>query len=298
MSENHGENSDQMRRFMFEEFAVRGAMVKLDETWREVASRHAYGPSTRTILAEALAASALFISHLKMQGRISLQLASKGPISQLYAECDSEGRLRALARCPDNAPGHFRFDALADGGQMVITLEPDQGRNRYQGIVSLQAKVLAKALEDYFQQSEQLETRIWLFADDQSVAGLMLQRMPSDRADEDSDGWNRVTQIADTLTPNELLHLSAQEVLHRLYHEEKVRLFEPKSLAFHCRCSRERMVDVLRMLGADEARAALNENGELISTCEFCNQEYRFDKIDIEQLFLADGETGHSGQTH
>lgn len=290
MSDSHSKSADGTRRFLFDSFPVRGALVQLQDTWQQVASRHDYSPSARSILAEAMAASAMFISHLKLDGRVSLQIASSGPISQLYAECDSRGRMRGLARSPEDAPTHFRFADLSQGGRMVITIEPEKGRNRYQGIVSLEAKVMAKALEDYFRQSEQLETRIWLFAGEHSVAGLMLQKMPAtaDR-DTDEDAWNRVIQLTDTLTPEELLELPAEQVLHRLYHEETVRVFDPQPLTFHCRCSRERMVDVLRMIGREEARAALNEEGQLVSTCEFCNQVYRFDAVDIEQVFVESG---------
>jgi len=191
--------------------------------------------------------------------------------------------MRALAQWHgdvDRAP----LAEMIGVGKFAITIDPDNSRERYQGIVDLHGGTVARALEHYFAQSEQLETRLWLAADREQAAGMLLQKMPDSQM-EDVDAWDRAVHLGSTLTRFELLSLPVRDVLRRLYHEEDIRLFSRQPVSFRCTCSRERVEAVLRMLGQDEVESILNERGNVDVNCEFCGAHYEFDVVDAAQLF-------------
>jgi molecular chaperone Hsp33 len=278
---------DSLTKFLFEALPVRGEVVHLDATWTAALERVAYPPEVRDLLGQAFAATALLASTLKFDGALTLQVTGDGPVHLLVVQCDSERHLRGLARWTGATAG-LGFGALigadAGGGRMVITVEQASGE-RYQGIVELAGGSLAAALEGYFERSEQLPTRLWLAADAAAAAGFLLQVMPAREAD--AHAWEHATVLADTLTPAELLGLEPSQLLHRLYHEEDVRLLEPQPVVFRCSCSRERIVEMLRGLGQDETMSIVAEHGEVEVHCEFCGRGYRFDPVDARALFAA-----------
>jgi molecular chaperone Hsp33 len=275
---------DSLRSFLFEHLAIRGEIVHLDATWQEALGRHEYPQPLRNLLGEMMAAAALLTGTLKFDGVLSMQLQGSGPVTLGVVECTSERRLRGLIRWEGDLVGSGLAD-LVGKGHMVITLEQRATGERYQGIVDISGDSLAQALEHYLHTSEQLETRLWLAANANSAAGMLLQCMPSTEHVADEDAWPRLTQLADTIQDEELLELDAEAIIHRLFHEETVRLFDVEPVGFHCSCSRERVQNTLRMLGHDEMRSVLAEQGEVSVHCEFCNQHYRFDAVDIEVLF-------------
>jgi molecular chaperone Hsp33 len=281
---------DTLRRFVFENAPVRGEIVRLNATWRAVLERHAYPRVVRNLLGEYLAASALLSGTIKYDGSLTLQIQGSGPITLMLAECTSGRTLRGLAHWH----GDVRTGSLSEltgAGQLAITIDPGPGMDRYQGIVELHGESIAEALGGYLERSEQLETRLWLSADNEIATGLLLQKLPDGQrghAGEDEDLWNRAVQLASTVTPEELLDLAPRQLIHRLFHEEDVRLFEPEPVSFRCGCSRERVRTMLRALGAEEVRDIIREQGTVSVTCEFCNQRYEFDAVDTEQLFAAD----------
>ncbi len=282
------DDNDFLQRFLLERAQVRGVLVRLEQTWRQVRDRADYPAPVRTLLARTLAASALLTGNIKFEGSLSIQLKSRGPLTMLFAECSHDGRLRGLARWVDEPATDFR---LTDGIEPVlaITIENATSGQRYQGLVPVEDSELTLLFERYFERSEQLPTRIVLAADDTRCAGLMLQRLPADAGGEmDSDAWNRVGILLDTLKPAELLALPVEQLLLRLFHDESARVYPPGPLAFGCRCSRERVTGMLRSLGRTEAEAALRDDGAAEVTCEFCNTRYRFDRIDLEQIFRSD----------
>ena len=199
----------------------------------------------------------------------------------LVVQCDSARHLRGLARWSGAVAGLDFTQLVSDGGRMVITVEQVSGE-RYQGIVELEGATLAAALEGYFDRSEQLPTRLWLAADGTRAAGFMLQVVPASTPDPDS--WQHATVLADTLTAEELRTLEPRQLLHRLYHEDDLRLLETSPVAFRCSCSRERIVEMLRALGADEVHSILAEHGKVEVSCEFCGRDYTFDAVDVDQL--------------
>jgi len=273
-----------LQRFHFQGSPVRGEVCRLGEAYREVLSRHDYPEPVRALLGEAMAAVALMVGTLKLRGSLIMQIQGDGPVSLLVAEANERGELRAIARYDDNIPADGGWTALTGRGQLVLTIDPDEGE-RYQGIVPLEGASLAAALGHYFAQSEQLPTAFFLFADGHAAGGLMLQVLPGHDQGEDDDIWPRVCNLAGTLKAGEMLALDMEDVLYRLFHEEQVELFEASGLSFRCSCSRERSENALRSIDMDELREIAREQGGFIEVdCQFCHRRYRFDSVDIEQL--------------
>ncbi|MDE2090649.1 MAG: Hsp33 family molecular chaperone HslO [Gammaproteobacteria bacterium] len=272
--------NDSLRRFIFEKLPVQGRHVHLDASWRAVLERQEYPSPVRALLGEAMAAMTLLSATLKFDGVITLQLRGNGPVHLLVVQCTSRLSLRGLARWHGELPDS-NFQQLLGDGRLAITIEPANGE-RYQGIVPLEGETLAACLECYFQRSEQLPTRLWLTADKESAAGMLLQVIPE--RERNLDAWQHVTVLAETITSKELETLPAQELLQRLYHEEDVMLFEATPVAFRCQCSRERIETTLRSLGADEMHSILREQGKVHVDCEFCGRRYEFDEVDIAAL--------------
>ena len=283
---------DTLQRFMFENAPVRGELVHLESSWRAVLDRHDYPDVLRNLMGELSAAAVLLAATLKLQGSLVLQIQGKGPIKLLVVECSSASdlQLRATAKWSgDLVQGGV--DELIGDGLFVITLDPKDGKQVYQGIVELEGGSVAEMLENYMARSEQLETRLWLAADDHCAAGMLLQKLPdqadqSGRHEQDEDTWQRATLLADTLKPEELLNEPAQTLIHRLYHEDDMRVFDPQPVIFHCSCSRHSVSQMLKILGREEVHAILDERGAIEVFCEFCNQRYEFDKIDAELMFV------------
>jgi molecular chaperone Hsp33 len=276
-------DTDALQRFLFEGTQVRGELVHLDASWRAVLSRHPYPETVRGPLGEALAATVLLTGTLKFDGALILQVQGEGPLRTLVAQATHGRTIRGLARWEGAVPAGA-IKAVFGTGRLVLTLEPEGGE-RYQGIVPLFGANLAEALETYFRTSEQLGTRLWLAAGPQRAAGLLLQRLPGYQGGEDD--WTRIATLADTLTGEELTGLPTETLLHRLFHEEDLRLFEPEPVAFRCTCSRGRIEETLRALGEEELEATLAQEGQVEVSCEFCNRIYRWDLVDARQIFTA-----------
>lgn len=285
---------DSLHRFLIENTHVRGERVHLDETWQQLLDCAEYPTVVKKILGEALAATLLLSATLKYNGTLSLQINGTGAINLLLIQASSAGTVRGLAQWKRLPEGDSLADLFADG-HLVITIEPNDGGERYQGVVALQEDSLADALAVYFEQSEQLKTRLWLAADDQSSAGLLLQRLPSDDADE--EGWNRTTSLAETLTADELLTVDTETLLYRLFHEEQLRLFDADTIRFQCTCSQEKIEAMMQSLGQQEAENILQEQGEIAIDCEFCNQHYVLDRVDIKRIF-SENSINISGTVH
>ena len=287
---------DTLLRFLFEHAPIRGELVHLDLSWQTILERHDYPPLLIDFLGELAAASVLLAATLKLQGALVLQMQGNGPLKLLVVECSGELRIRATAKWEGELQ-HGDLVQLLGDGRFVITLDPKDGKQTYQGIVPLEGGNVAEMLQNYMMRSEQLETRLWLAADGQHAAGMLLQKLP-EHLEPDPDAWPRATRLADTLKREELLELPAQQVIHRLYHEEDMRLFEPSPVTFHCTCSRHSVGNMLKMLGRAEVDSILEEQGHIDIHCEFCNQRYEFDSVDAAQLFAdaipaAGSETRH-----
>jgi molecular chaperone Hsp33 len=304
---------DCMHRFVFEHYPIRGHLVHLDAAWRALIEHREYPEGIRNLLGEAVAASLLLAATIKFEGVLSLQLQGNGFVHLMLAQCTSGLSVRGLARyqedaerLPDAASDPAaRVGDLIGAGNLTVTLETDDGAQRYQGIVPISGERLAESLQGYFENSEQLPTRLWLYADAQGASGMLLQRLPGEggsgsqvEAAEVDDAWRRVQLIGDTLTHEELRTLTDLEILRRLFNEDDLRLFEPSPVYFRCRCSRERVAGMLQGLGEAETRAVLAERGEVEVRCDFCNRAYVFDAVDVARLFNAGASSDGGGRVH
>jgi len=336
--------TDELKKFVFDAAPVRGELVRLEDTWQEVLRRRHYPAPVSTLLGEMMAAAALLSANLKFNGALIMQLHGDGPVRMLVVECNSDLSMRATAKIAEgaeiaddatlasmvNAHGHGRF---------AITLDPQDklpGQQPYQGIVPLSDEngplsSMSEVLEHYMRSSEQLDTRLWLAADDKVASGMLLQRLPSyggamegrpggepaqvgetgqplheDVQEQDLDTWERVCQLGKTLRREELLEQPIDTLIKRLYWEEMhaagIRMFEPMAPHFRCSCSRLRVGAMLHTLGQPEIDSILEERGKVEVDCEFCGQHYSFDAVDCAQLFaqdsIAQGVQGASGQRH
>jgi molecular chaperone Hsp33 len=291
--------NDTLQKFMFDSSPVRGELVEISDVWQQIQSRRSYPSAVTKVLGELVSAAALLSANLKFNGTIILQIHGDGPVQLLVVECDSNLRMRATAKLAEGveiAPD-LSLQQLVNQhgeGRFAITLDPSDkmpGQQAYQGIVALEGDCVATVIENYMLRSEQLDTKLWLAADAQVSRGLLLQKLPNEGgillSVQDTDAWDRSVMLASTLSNSELLNTDIMTLLNRLYWEETVRLFEPRHPSFHCRCSREKVADMLKMLGKEEIDSALDELGSLEIDCEFCGQHYRFDSIDCTQLFIT-----------
>lgn len=279
-------HSDTLRRFLFENTPIRGEIVCLEATWQSVLDRHDYPPALRKAMGELMAAAALLTATLKLNGSMILQIQGSGPVNLLVVECTNDFGIRATAKWNGDLV-NMTLAEMVGNGNFVITLAPKEGGQPYQGIVPLEGDSIAEILQNYMMRSEQLETRLWLAESDSRACGLLLQKLP-EQADTDLDAWDRTTQLAGTITTHELTSLNTEEVIHRLFHQENVRLFAAQSARFECTCSKANVARMLKMLGSDEVHDIIQEQNRIEVHCEFCNARYEFDKVDAEALFISD----------
>jgi molecular chaperone Hsp33 len=297
---------DTLHRFMFEHYPIRGHLVHMDASWGALIEHRHYPAPIRDALGEAVAASLLLAATIKFEGVLSLQLQGDGPVHLLLAQCTGGLGVRGLARFREEGFEARSVAGIADltgAGNLTVTLESDDRAQRYQGIVPIVGERLAESLQVYFENSEQLPTRVWLQANERGTSGMLLQRLPGAAASDAEaaaieDAWRRVQLMGATLTGEELSSLADAEIVHRLFNEDDVRLYEPSPVYFRCRCSRERVSGMLQGLGEGETRSVLAERGEVEVRCDFCNRAYVFDAVDVEQLFNPRVAGGAGSSVH
>ncbi|MBL6812823.1 MAG: Hsp33 family molecular chaperone HslO [Luminiphilus sp.] len=267
---------DSSQRFLFDGVDVRGESVRISGALTDLLANQAYSATLKRLLGEFAAAAVLISNNLKYEGRIILQARSKQAVSLVMVECSSESHIRGIAQGDLSAEGDEPMDLLREG-QLVLTVEREAGQ-RYQGIIALEGGTLAAALEDYFSQSEQLGTRFWLASDGVHSAGLMLQQLPAQLTDgeERSEQWSTLCLLTETVKAEELLGLTPEALLFKLYQEETVTVYPPAPILFKCRCSRERSADAISMLPESEREEILAEQGDITMTCELCGATYQF----------------------
>lgn len=286
---------DASQRFIFENADIRGEIVRLHKTYLDTVRGKQYPDPVASLLGQFLAASALLSTTIKFDGRLVIQARSKGEVSVMMGECTSEGEIRGIARYPQ-VPSSDQFTELLRDGNLVITIDTRKGEP-YQGIVALEGSNLAECLQAYFTQSEQLGSVFYFAANKDHIVGLMLQQLPAQLhkdVDERSRHWEHFSTLARTITDEELLSLPNDDILHRLYHQEELRLFAPKELKFQCSCSRERTARALAALGKQEVDEIIAEQGGVEISCEFCGTEYNFGPGELALLF----ESADEGSTH
>jgi len=289
---------DNRQRFLIESCDVRGQVCQLDDTWREALARVDYPPVVRDVLGEAFVAALLLAGTVKFEGRMTLQVRGDGPVHLLVVQVTADGRARGLARWKADSLPAASTDGVELGAlfgteaRLVITIEATLKAEPYQGIVMLEGTRLADALARYFRDSEQLQTELVIAVDERVAAGVLLQKLPArerlqDGEGRDADGWRRASMLAATLEPVELRERAVSELLHALYHEERVRLFEESPVRFECSCSRARTDAMLQGLGQAEVEDIVVEQGAVDITCEFCDADYHYDAVDVAALFAG-----------
>ncbi|MBL7003668.1 MAG: Hsp33 family molecular chaperone HslO [Gammaproteobacteria bacterium] len=275
---------DETRRFLIQGTAIRGQLISLDESLMEILKRVGAQGRAALLLGESLAAISLLASTVKIDGKITLQIRGEGDLHLLVAQATSQHTIRGLIRGDIKLDDNRALSELFNSDHLVITIESGNSKP-HQGIVPLEGGSIAAALKSYFIQSEQLPTQLWLVANSQGVSGLLLQQMPTTKHAKNEDDWTRVQLLADTIKDEELLELSGVELLHRLFNEDDVQLFAPQSLKFDCSCSRHRSGEIIRSVGKAEIDKLLEERDDIEIVCEFCNQAYVFDAVDVSALF-------------
>ena len=301
--------ADTLLRFLFHDAPVRGEVVRLQASWRQMVANHRYPAPVARLLGEMTAAAALLAANIKFDGALILQIQGNGPVRLLVVEVQPGMRLRATAKLRETAV--IGEDATLQQltnpngeARCAITLDPTgrrPGQQPYQGVVPLAGETIAEVLENYLRQSEQTESRLWLAADESAAAGVLLQKLPQEggAAKPDVDAWQRAGALTATLTRGELLTLEAEALARRLYWEERLQHFPPAAPRFECNCSRERSGRMLLALGREEVESILAERGDVEITCDFCNARYAFDAVDVGHLFAsgatreADASTRH-----
>ena len=294
------DHHDTSRRFIIEDSPIRGEWTLLDSTYKAVIAKHQYPLEIQALLGQMMAAAVMLSSTIKFEGLLIIQARGNGALKLASVECTHDKGVRAVAQWDGDVQGKGFLELLTDAN-LAITIAPQNGQ-RYQGIIPLEHDSLSACLEDYFARSEQLKTRIWLAEGDDKAAGLLIQFMPYSsevhKSEEElAEDWNRVTALADTLTREEHLGIAPEQLLHRLFHEEDIRLMASEKVRFFCPCSRERFADSLTILPKEELEEILEDRSKIETQCQFCNEKYLFDAVDIHSLFNPNSQQGPS-QTH
>ncbi|BFO12459.1 Hsp33 family molecular chaperone HslO [Serratia rubidaea] len=291
-------NHDQLHRYLFENYAVRGELVTLSDTYRHILDNHDYPAPVQALLGEMLVATSLLTATLKFNGDITVQLQDDGPLKLAVINGNNQQEMRGVARLQGDIAEGSTLQQMIGNGVMVITITPAEGE-RYQGVVALEGETLAECLENYFRQSEQLPTRLFIRtgeADGQPAAGGMLLQVLPAQDEQNADDFDHLMQLTATIKNEELFTLPANEVLYRLYHQEEVTLYEPQPVVFRCTCSRQRCADALLTLDTDEVATMLEQDGNIDMHCDYCGSHYVFDAMDVAALYA--GNTGESNQLH
>ncbi len=281
--------SDKLQRFLIDKTHVRGELVQLDKVWQTLQATIDYPAPIRKVLGEALAAISLLATTLKFDGSLILQINATAPVHMLVVQATSKRTVRGLARWNEEIPDNAEFQDLFKQGRIMISIEPKGGGERYQSIVELSGNSLADSLARYFEQSEQLPTRLWLAANNHRATGLLLQRLPTNDLENlpeaEDDTWQRALALTNTISHKELLSLDIATLLTRLYHEEELRIFEQEAIEFKCQCSQQKIEQMVISLGLEEAEDIIAKQGNIHIDCEFCNSHYELDQTDLTRLF-------------
>ncbi|WP_133136448.1 Hsp33 family molecular chaperone HslO [Legionella rowbothamii] len=276
--------SDTLQRFIFEHANIRGEIVHIEQTYQTIMAQRNYPPMVKNLLGEAIVSCLLLASSIKFEGSLNLQFQGDKRLSLLLVQCDHELHIRAFARFEESLETEDYAKAFLSG-QMVMTINQDNQTNSYQSVVPLQSTSMSENLMNYFAQSEQISTRVWLAVNENAAAGMLLQLMPGQDTVQREQFWEYAVQLGQTVSEEELLTLDNQTLLYRLYNETEVRVFDSRRTEFHCRCSLDKMRQVINVLGEKEAQELLEEQGKIDIRCDFCNKEYLFDAIDVAMLF-------------
>lgn len=297
--------SDHLKKYLFQDHSTRVQAVRLTQAWQTGITHQQHPECIQRLLGELMSAAVLLASNIKFDGSLVLQLQGDGPVALIVAECNADLTIRATAtlregaKIPENATLQTLLNAQGQG-RFVVILDPNQSTDMqpYQGIVPLDGETVAQILELYMRNSEQLDTRLWLAADHRCATGLLLQRLPSqgneDTNPEAEETWRRAVALSETIEPEEMLQVEIDTLIQRLFREETLLAFEPASVRWHCPCTRERVGNMLRILGFEEVQSILRERETVDVSCNFCAKPYKFDAVDCASLFTQSPDSAHA----
>lgn len=290
--------SESLKKYLFPDHGTRVQAVRLTDAWQAGLTHQQYPACVQALLGELTVAATLLSANLKFDGTLVLQLQGNGPVALIVVECTSSLNIRASATLRENAiiPEDGNLQSLVNPdsqGQFIVVIDPRRSGDHltpYQGVVPLEGDTVAAVLELYMRQSQQLDTRLWLAADHEQIGGLLLQRLPDHggkefKSESEEPSWEHACHLASTIKSEELLTLDPDTLVHRLFWEEQLLAFEPLPVQWHCPCSRERVSDMLRMLGQEEVSDILSERNSIEVACNFCGKPYHFDTVDCATLF-------------
>ncbi len=278
------EEFDSVQRFMFEHASIRGEIAHLDETYKTIMNQRPYPPMVKHLLGEALVSCLLLTGSIKFEGEVTLQFRGDKRLPFLIVQCDHQLQLRGFAKFQQD-DGDIDYNAAFLDGNMLVNINQYNQTQAYQSVVPIASLSMAENLMQYFAQSEQVASRVWLAVNDQTAAGMLLQLMPDQDTQQREEFWEYAVQIGQTISEHELLTLDNPTILHRLYHETELRLYPARSVRFQCRCTEEKMKQALTVLGEVEVKSLLQEKGTVEVICDFCSRRYGFDAIDVTLLF-------------
>lgn len=276
---------DTLQRFLFEHASIRGEMAQLDETYKTIMHQHPYPPVVKKLLGEALISCLLLAGSIKFEGEVSLQFHGDKRLPLLLVQCDHQLQIRAFAKYQEEDADNVDYASAFLDGKMALIINQYKKTQAYQSVVPIRSTSMSDNLSHYFAQSEQVATQVWLAVNNDCAAGMLLQLLPGQDTIQREQFWEYAVQLGQTISEHELLTLDNPTILHRLYHETELRLYPARPVCFHCRCSQEKMKQVLTVLGEKDAQELLKEKGQVEVHCDFCNQQYVFDPIDITLLF-------------
>lgn len=274
---------DSVVPFVFDALPVRGALVQLNRAWREMIAPHDYAEPVLAVLGDAAAATALIAQSLKFEGTVTLQVMSDGPLGMLVMQATHELEMRGMARAAGVA-AKATFQELIMNARCAVTVDAGAMEQPYQGIVEMQSDSLAGSLENYYARSVQVPSHLQLRSGRAFCGGIILQQMPGEQQVAEDD-WRRMAMLIETIRVDELQEGATHELLHKVFAEDDVRVFDHRDVLFHCKCSQNRVEEVLRLLGESETRAACEEKGVVEVTCEYCGQVRKFDAVDVSRVF-------------
>jgi molecular chaperone Hsp33 len=274
---------DTLQRFMFEHANIRGEIAHLDETYKIIMHQHPYPPMVRRLLGEALISCLLLTGSIKFEGEVSLQFHGDERLPLLLVQCDHQLQVRGFAKYQVGKDIDYA-DAFIHG-KMVLIINQYNQTQAYQSVVPLRSASMSENLTHYFAQSEQVATQVFLAVNEDKASGMLLQLMPGQDTLQREQFWEYAVQLGQTITEHELLTLDNPTILHRLYHETELRLYGGRKVHFQCRCNPEKMKQVLTILGEQDVQQLVAERGQVEISCDFCNQHYTFDPIDVTLLF-------------
>lgn len=272
-----------IRRFLFKDLDIRGQYLSLDSTWQEINQNRGYPEVIRNLFGEVAALSVMLANGMKHKGNLTIQIQGNGYINLILVEVTHDLKIRGMVRTKDDE-NLAKDDDLFGKAMIVATLYNSQTDKHFQSIVPRNPKGLVQTFEDYFATSEQLESRIWIASNKDNLSAMLIQKMPEDK-NHDSENWDRVTTLAQTITDEELIKLDAQSILHRLFHQEVLELFDEKFVKYECLQNKDKFEKVIFNLGEKEARKLLDENGEIAIHNEICNKHIFFNAKDLDRIF-------------